>query len=288
MNDLELKPALDYVLPEVVGLMNRGFADYFVKIELDLAAFLGMVRHDGVDLATSRVVLRGGQPAGVALIARRGWTSRLDGMAIIPEARGCGVGRWLMDQLIAEARTRGERAMVLEVIEGNTAAVRLYEKSGFRVLRRLVSYAMSGTEAAAEGNLQEIDVRELARLVAMYGLPDLPWQISGETLAQIGPPNRAYQMGDAYVAISNPDAPHVALRTVLVRPEARRQGQATRLLRAVMATYPGKTWHVPALCPQEFGPLFEGLGFEREPLAQLQMALDLANRHERSGDQEAA
>ena len=279
MNDLELQPALTYDLPEVVELMNRGFADYFVKIELNVAAFLGMVRHDGVDLAASRVVLRDGQSAGVALIARRGWTSRLAGMAIVPEARGCGVGRWLMDQLIAEARTRGERAMVLEVIEGNTAAVRLYETCGFRVLRRLVSYVMPGAEAAvAEGSLQEIDLRELARLVVVCGLPDLPWQISGETLVQMGPPNRAYQMGDAYVAISNPDAPHIALRTVLVRPEGRRQGQATHLLRAVMAAYPGKTWHVPAFCPQEFGPLFEGLGFEREPLAQLQMALDLASR----------
>jgi N-acetylglutamate synthase-like GNAT family acetyltransferase len=109
----------------------------------------------------------------------------------------------------------------------------------------------------------------------MYGLPDLPWQISGESLAQAGPPGKAYQMGSAYAAISDPERSHVAIRTIVVESEARQQGQATQLLRAVMAQYPGKTWIVPALCPAEIGGVFEKVGFEREDLSQLQMALEL-------------
>lgn len=41
------------------------------------------------------------------------------------------------------------------------------------------------------------------------------------------------------------------------------------------------TGHVPALCPAEFAPLPAGLGFEREPLAQWQMALDISGLFER-------
>jgi len=41
-----------------------------------------------------------------------------------------------------------------------------------------------------------------------------------------------------------------------------------------MATFPGKRWGVPALCPEEMRGLFERVGFEREPLTQFQMALE--------------
>ena len=271
---LELKPLLDYDLVEVAELLNRGFADYLIKIEFNVAVLLHMVLHDGIDAGSSRVVLRDGEAVGVAMIARCGWSSRLAGMAIVPEARGQGAGSWLMAQLVAEAKARGERRMVLEVIEQNTAAVHLYEVCGFQVLRRLVSYAGSADGEGEKAELEQVDTREVAQMVTMYGLPDLPWQISGESLVHVGPPNRAYRMGTAYVVISNPDASRIGLRAVVVEPEARGQGRATRLLRAVMAHHPGKGWAVPALCPEEIGGLFEKVGLVKGPLAQLQMGIE--------------
>lgn len=275
--DLESRPVLDCGLAETAELLNRGFADYVVPIALGLTTLLHMVAHDGVDLNCSRIVLRGGEPAGAALIARRGWTSRLAAMAIVPDARGIGVGNWLMEQLIEEGKARGERRMVLEVIEENAAGVRLYRRCGFRVVRRLVSYSMSHPPEAGPGtetDLEEVDLRDLARMVTAHGWPDLPWQVSGETLALMGPPNRAFRLGDAYIALSNPEPPEVGIRAVVTGPEARRQGHATRLLRALMASFPGKRWGVPALCPEEMGGLFEKAGFEQETLAQFQMALE--------------
>lgn len=272
--NLGLESVTDYGLAKTTELLNRGFADYFVKIEFSLASLFHMICSDGIDVTSSRVVVQDGEAVGVALIARRGWTSRLAGMAIVPDARSKGVGKWAMGQLIAEAKERGERTMVLEVIEQNTAGVRLYQGRGFRALRQLVGYAASEPEGIP-GELKEIDVREAARMVTMYGLSDLPWQVSGESLAQAGPPGKAYQMESAYVAISNPERSHVAIRTIVVEPEARRQGQATRLLRAVIAQHPGKTWIVPALCPAEIGSVFEKVGFEKQALSQLQMTLEL-------------
>jgi GNAT superfamily N-acetyltransferase len=272
--DLELASIPDHGLEKIVKLLNQGFADYFVPIELDTAAFLSMLVHDGVGSTSSRVVLRDGEAVGVALIARRGWSSRLAGMAIVPSARRAGVGKWLMAQLLAQAKGRGERRMVLEVIEQNTPAVQLYEGCGFRVIRRLVSLTASRPEIDGQTELSEVDVREVARLVTTYGLPDLPWQISGESLACLGPPNRAYRKGAACIVISDPDAPRIGINCLLVEPHARRGGQATRLLKAVLARHSGKEWSVPALCPQEIGSVFEKVGFVTGELSQLQMVTE--------------
>ena len=55
-------------------------------------------------------------------------------MYVAPETRGRGVGRQLVDALIAHARTQPVEELVLAVIIGNTAARRLYEATGFQPL----------------------------------------------------------------------------------------------------------------------------------------------------------
>jgi ribosomal protein S18 acetylase RimI-like enzyme len=236
---------------------------------------LETARYNGVDFANSRLVLREGEAVGVALIARRGWTSRLAAMAIVPGARRQGAGTWLMRELMAEARKRNERRMVLEVIEHSQAAVALYRGCGFSVRRRLLGFVRTGDSTGTQTELAEVDIRKVAERVSRDGLADLPWQVSGESLAQLGPPARAYRLGDAYVVLTDPALPRIQIRAVVVPPGQRRQGQATRLLRALMSTHTAKQWVVPALCPEEVGPFFVQAGFVTEPLSQLQMERDL-------------
>lgn len=52
-------------------------------------------------------------------------------------------------------------------------------------------------------------------------------------------------------------------------------GLGGRTLRAVIAADQYKRLGVPALCPEEVGPVFERIGLERRSFFQLQMALDL-------------
>lgn len=256
------------------ALSNAGFADYFVPIQLPVTALLMMARQDSVDLTLSRVIFKDAQPVGVAFIARRGWTSRLAAMSIIPEARAHGVGEAAVRHLLAEAQARGEHAMTLEVIEQNTRAVRLYERCGFKTLRRLVGYVGKPT-ATDVLPLEKIDVRDAARALITYGPPDLPWQLSGETLAHAGPPSVAYRHGAAYIVLSNPEAPTIVVRALITEPSARRQGQASALLRAAIVQHPGKEWRVSAIWPEELGGLFEKIGLERDHLTQWQMTVTL-------------
>jgi ribosomal protein S18 acetylase RimI-like enzyme len=273
--NFETKSASDYPLPDLVETVNRGFEGYFVPITLKLNDFLNMVRKDGIDLGISRVLLADGQPIGIALLAHRGWTSRLAAMGIGSEMRGRGAGSWFMDQLIDEACERGEHEMVLEVIEENKPAIHLYEKCGFEIVRRLISLVRKDANEHGTPQLTEIDIREVARLVSRHGLADLPWQLSAESLAQINPPARAYRNGEACIVISDPHVDHIVLWSLLVESQARGHGLGTQTLKAVIAKHPGKAWHIPALFPEELAKIFERAGFERESLSQWQMKLTL-------------
>ena len=278
---LLLKAASEFLISQIADLLTRGFEGYLVPINIDESALLTMLRRDGIDLNESRILLKDDEPIGAALIARRGWTSRLAAMGIVSQARNSGAGTWAMERLIEEARARSEKEMLLEVIEQNIAGVKLYEKVGFNKVRRLVGYKLENrlpAQAAvlgAENGLKEIDIRELARLVTYHGLKDLPWQLSGTTIMQHTPPSRAFALNDAYCLISSPEAEHVVIWSVLVKARSRGAGLSPVLMRAVFSRFPNKTWHVPALFPEEMSAIFEELGMQREEISQWQMALKL-------------
>lgn len=273
--EFDLMPASNFPLSDLVKFLNRGFEGYFIPIHFEAATFLSMLRQDGIDLTASRVLIVDEQSSGIALIARRGWTSRLAAMGIIREMRGRGAGSWFMEQLINEACQRQEYEMWLEVIEQNEPAVRLYQKCGFQIVRRLIGFVRKDAIEEDKGVFQEIDLREMGRLISGHGYSDLPWQLSGESIAQMNPPARAYRKGPAYAAISNPDADRVVIWSLLVEKEARGKGLGTQLLKHLLANHQGKTWHVPAIFPEELGHVFRNAGFEREELSQWQMKLSL-------------
>ena len=91
----------------------------------------------------------------------------------------------------------------------------------------------------------------------------------------MNPPARAFRKGPAYIAISNPEAEHVVIWSLLVEEEARGHGLGTQMLRNIIANYRGKSWHVPAIFPEEFENVFLAAGFEKENLSQWQMRLAL-------------
>src|SRR5687767_334641 len=239
--NLEFPSMADYGLERAAGVLSQAFEDYFVRIPFTLGTLLNAARTDSVDFTSSRIFVRDGGAVGGALIARRGWTTRLAGMAITPEARRGGVGRTAVQQLLAEAKARGDRLMVLEVIEQNTAAVELYRACGFQTIRRLIGFAgVPPSDAVVPAGLSEVDFREVAAAVTRYGLPDLPWQLSAETLAQLTPPNVACRLNGAWIALTDPAQSVITIRALIADPAP---GDGTppcrdreaALLRAVMA-----------------------------------------------------
>lgn len=265
-----------FELGELVAILNRCFEGYLFPIHFDRPAIARMIRVDSVDLSASVAVQQGGKIAGVALVARRGWNCRLAAMAIDPNFRGLRMATDLTGFLMRAAHERGDRSFVLEVIEQNAPAVRLYKAAGFTPVRRLVGYTADCIAATEAAGLEEIDPVEVGMAVHLWGADDLPWQIAPHALMALGPPHRAFQLGPAMALMSNPAADQVKLCTAVVEPAARRQGWGTRLLGALSARFPGKKWKFPILMPEEIPePFFTRLGFRNESLAQIQMTRSL-------------
>jgi ribosomal protein S18 acetylase RimI-like enzyme len=68
-------------------------------------------------------------------------------IAVAPRSQGRGLGRALLDALLAEARRRGCTQVFLEVLDTNEAAISLYEKSGFERQGRRRDYYGQGADA---------------------------------------------------------------------------------------------------------------------------------------------
>lgn len=271
----EFVSVVDFGLERAAEVLTRGFSDYFVKIVGSPAMLVQMARVDSVDLTASKIVLREGVAMGTALVARRGWTCRIAGMAVVPGSRRQGVARATMEHLLSEARTRWDRTMVLEVIDENDPAVKLYEACGFRRVRRLVGFlgaAASAREAAPKkAKLDEIDLRSVGAKVAGCGRLNLPWQLSGETVAHLGPPHRGFVCGEVVLAVSDPNGDPVIVRALAGEGLEAEPERGVAALRALQAQFPGRQWRISALWPEELAPVFSGAGFTRTPLSQWQM-----------------
>lgn len=275
---LRFMSVTSFGVAEAAGLLTRAFADYFVKIAFTESALRHMERTDSVDFAESRVVMLDDAPVGVALVARRGSRSRLAGMAVLPDSRRRGVARELVQRLLADARARGDRRLVLEVIEQNSAAVRLYESVGFQTKRRLVGFI--GTPLAGSGDmpgLAEANLRDVAVAVSRLDAEvEWPWQVSGETIAQLPPPARGYSLDGAWAALLNPSGPVVQIRALAVEGPDCRDERAANLLRAMMSVHPAHEWRMSAVWPEELSSWFTAAGFAPQELTQWQMARNLS------------
>lgn len=67
-------------------------------------------------------------------------TGHITQICVIPQAKGRGLGYELLRQAMAALRTHGAKRISLTVTAGNTEAVSLYERVGFREVRRFGAY----------------------------------------------------------------------------------------------------------------------------------------------------
>ena len=73
--------------------------------------------------------------------------ARLYSLAVSPEAAGGGLGRDLLAAVEARATARGSSVLRLEVRAANLAAIRLYERKGYRRFGIHREYYEDGADA---------------------------------------------------------------------------------------------------------------------------------------------
>lgn len=279
LDDLTVRLVSECVSSEVAAALRASFEGYLIPMGVDAEGYERRFRADNLDPFASRVYLRDEAPAGILLIGRRGWTSRVAAMGVASGERGKGLGKEIMREAVRDAESRGDHTVVLEVFEQNESAVGLYEGLGFRARRRLFGYHLEGDAEFQEtsGEISEMDPLELARIVAREGEPDPPWMLSAESLSAATLPARAYHLEHrAYALVGDPEAGTLALSALVVPRANRREGWGTRMLNALRAAFPGRDWTVPQIVPGDFARgFFTRLGWRRSGLNQLEMRLDL-------------
>lgn len=174
---LTLLPATDVRFADFVSAFNTAYQDYIVPLQMDIDQMRQLVRREAVDLSASRVVIVDDEIVAMAMLAKRENQGWIGGVGVIPDQRGKGIGRILMQEIINVAWDDGLESIQLEVIEGNVAAYNLYLSLGFHALRRLLILEQEAAPPLVEG----ITVRNVSAVHALsfhdqFHKQAKPWQ----------------------------------------------------------------------------------------------------------------
>jgi len=157
-------------------LFNRVYEGYEVPLHVDASTIAFMQATFDLDPARSLVAWQGQRTVGVALLGVRGTQGWVGGMGVETASRRGGIGERLMRALIDNARAAGVRRLWLEVLENNQRAKALYEKLGFRVVRRLSVLALDGACPAPGAPGSACAPRTARARIARERSAPEPWQ----------------------------------------------------------------------------------------------------------------
>lgn len=177
-------PAATLELSTLAELFNAGYSDYLVPLRLDDATFGHHLVFNDIDLACSRVVLDDDTAVAVALIGRRGDAGWVGGMGTVPAHRRRGHGERALVAALDAARADGCRTMWLEVIEENAAAIALYEKLGFELVRRVTVWSLVGNGDRVPA-ARPVDAEEAHAWIAGNRTSREPWQRADESIGHM-------------------------------------------------------------------------------------------------------
>ncbi|MBS1714288.1 MAG: GNAT family N-acetyltransferase [Armatimonadetes bacterium] len=271
-------PAIDWSATDLCAALNHCFEDYVVPFTLTAPQAERRFRRESLDVEASTVWLDDEGPAAVVFVARRGWTSRIAAMAVARRRRGQGVGKHVMSAAILEARSRGEKRVVLEVIEQNPPAIALYESVGMRKTRRIVGWERDGVPSRpGPSGLEPLDPSEAVRRFHDLCPADLPWNLQATTLAQLAPPVEAWTLdGRAVSLVSDLGPERAVLWQVAVAREHRGQGVGRSLIEGLASVYPGRRIFTSVDVPDDLARgFFQKTGFREMSVSQFEMAVDL-------------
>ncbi len=142
--------------PLSIRLRRAGLGDLPALLALENASFAGdklserRMRHwIGAANAILLLAISGDTLHGSCLVLSRADSpaARLYSIAISKAARGQGLGSKLLRKAEAVAREQGSSTMRLEVAAGNSAAIGLYQKLGYKIFGRKTAYYQDGQDA---------------------------------------------------------------------------------------------------------------------------------------------
>ena len=113
-------------LAEVMAIERRSFTAPWEE-----STFRGLMRRPTASLLVAE---REGEVVAYSVTWFAADEAELGDIAVLPESRGGGLGRRMLEEAVAACRKRGTRSLFLEVREANRVARQLYHSAGFEVV----------------------------------------------------------------------------------------------------------------------------------------------------------
>ncbi len=218
----------------------EAFGDYAVPFQLTPAQLGELLRRRGYEPEASIGVFDGERIVAFTLNGLGEWrgtrTGYDTGTGVVPSHRGRGLTRRMMDASIDRLRARGASQYLLEVLQSNERAFRVYRDAGFEVTRELQCWAHEPGDSAPAPRVAVIEDADWPRVADLFDVAP-SWQNSIDSVRRAAAPCTRLACIDGgalagFAAVfESGDVPFLA-----VARAARRQGRGRELLGAAART----------------------------------------------------
>ena len=133
--NIQIRAAVPDDAPRIASVLYESFAEYehlYTSGGFSATAPAGDQVKSRMKEGPVWVALQDGRVVGTASAVPRGEALYVRGMAVLPVARGHGVGRLLLEHIEGFASAGGHKLLVLSTTPFLSRAIRLYESFGFR------------------------------------------------------------------------------------------------------------------------------------------------------------
>lgn len=131
-------------IKEVAEAFGKAFEGYAVSMQLSEEQMTGKIKAENIDLSMSVGAFDSGQLCGFILFGLdmvNGVKTMWDGgTGVLPEYRGQKLTQRMFEHILPAIKKNDVKRILLEVLEGNESAQRIYESLGFRTTRKLLVY----------------------------------------------------------------------------------------------------------------------------------------------------
>jgi ribosomal protein S18 acetylase RimI-like enzyme len=182
---VELKTLESTPITDILTSFNHAFSDYFIKLQLTEETIASKFRSENIDLSLSVGAFNNNRLIGFIL---HGY-DELDGVptvynagtGVIPGFRGQGITKSLYEYCIPLLKTKGIHSHLLEVIDNNYTAIKIYQEIGFKKIRTLDAFKCQQT-VAANTTVTIMGIESITEEMQAFGSVKTSWQNSTESI----------------------------------------------------------------------------------------------------------